>query len=634
MKRLLGILPLVGAYYLIELSAYILLPSSWYGLIFGLAWALMLAGIGVCLPRLAGRIFFGITYLFGAGWTLAQVGYHSVFQKVMWLSDINYAGEGAVFLGDVLGAFPVGWWIFAGIHLTMLVLGIIFFPGKGKNVPQKTEEKGTFLRGITRQRVFTGGCFIAIAVLLLVVMPQVLFHRDKSVWGTRSEFAQATSYKAIYTTMYDANNVYRLTGIYQLTARDFWKHEIYPITPFAKIARAKGVERLDAYFVQRGQAQPNEMTGIYWGKNIVLVLMESMDDWLITREETPTLCRLMEEGISLTDFYTPIYGSARTFNSEFCMNTGMYLPTTGRFVFHYITNDFSQSLPSVMRKQGYSAEVFHYNTAKYYSRGVFEPALGYERYNAYSDYEPDKLKLYDDNLLFDNQGLKEQFFREGTRLNTIITRSAHLGYEYSEALSKFALHKYPEYRGKFPSEEESCARVKAKLVDDCFARLLEELEARGELKNTVIIGLTDHYTYGYKNTEELMALSGVKEKLLLEKTPMFIWSSEGPSLQVDKTASTVDLVPTLLNMMGIEAGYSYLGRDIFDEAYEGYAVFSDGSFISNGLVIECQKDGNYRIIENRRGIELTEEDYAELTDFTSTFREMANELLITDYYRE
>ena len=103
---------------------------------------------------------------------------------------------------------------------------------------------------------------------------------------------------------------------------------------------------------------------------------------------------------------------------------------------------------------------------------------------------------------------------------------------------------------------------------------------------------------------------------------------------MDKTASTVDLVPTLLNMMGIETGYSYLGRDIFDEAYEGYAVFSDGSFISNGLVIECQKDGNYRIIENRWGIGLTEEDYAKLTNFTSTFREMANELLITDYYRE
>ena len=617
MKQVLRILPFVGAYYLIELSAYILLPSSWYGLVFGLAWALILSGICLILPRLAGRVFFGITYLFGAGWTLAQVGYHSVFQKMMWLSDIGFAGEGATFLGDVLGAFPIGWWIFAVLHLAVYIVLLIWFPVcKERNVR------------------FTGVAFVGTAIVLLVVMPQILFLRDKSVWGTRSEFAQATSYKAIYRTMYDAQNVYRITGICQMTARDFWKHEIYPLTPFSKVARAKDVETLEAYFSRRPQKKSNAMTGIYKDKNVILVLMESMDDWLITQEETPTLCKMMEEGICFTDFYTPIYGSARTFNSEFCMNTGMYLPTTGNFVFNYVTNDFSQSLPSVLRTEGYSAEVFHYNTAKYYSRGVFEPALGYEKYNAYSDYETDKLKLYDDNLLFDNEGLEERFFRQGPKLNTIITRSAHLGYLYSEALSKFALHKYPEYRHKFPSEEESCARVKAKLVDDMFSRLLQELEEWGELENTVIIGLTDHYTYGYKNTEELMELSGVEEELLLEKTPCFVWSLDGPSVKVDKTLCTADLLPTVWNLLGVEVPYSYLGQDAFDDSYEGYAVFSDGSFIGSGLVCQKEKNGAYRIIQNERQLELTDSDWQQLTSFVEEFRHMANLLLTSDYYKQ
>ena len=70
------------------------------------------------------------------------------------------------------------------------------------------------------------------------------------------------------------------------------------------------------------------------------------------------------------------------------------------------------------------------------------------------------------------------FFREGQTFNTIITRSAHLSYKYNEVLSHWGLKKYPEYRGMYGSEEEDCARVKAKLVDDMFARLLEELEAR------------------------------------------------------------------------------------------------------------------------------------------------------------
>ena len=49
--------------------------------------------------------------------------------------------------------------------------------------------------------------------------------------------------------------------------------------------------------------------------------MESMDDWMLG-EYTPTLNRLMAEGINFTRFYTPVYGGIRTFNTEFCINTG------------------------------------------------------------------------------------------------------------------------------------------------------------------------------------------------------------------------------------------------------------------------------------------------------------------------
>ena len=54
-------------------------------------------------------------------------------------------------------------------------------------------------------------------------------------------------------------------------------------------------------------------------------------------------------------------------------------------------------------------------------------------------------------------------------------------------------------------------------MDDLFARLLQELEDKGQLDNTVIIGVTDHYTYGYKDEASLYALSGVDDALLLEK---------------------------------------------------------------------------------------------------------------------
>ena len=613
------LLLLTGAYFLIELlAAWILMPESLFGLAFGFCWAAVLAAISLILPGIAGRIFFGITYYFYLVWTLAQTGYYKVFNRMMWLSDVFYAGEGAGFLDDVLGSFPVIWWL-GGVALIGLgVLVLCNFPKVSSGFFQRLP----FL--ITA----------VISVIMLCLFPEMVFLRDLGVWGTRSEYAQSSSYRATYNTMYDAANVYDICGIYQLTFRDVWKHELYPLTPAYRRELAAQTAEIDDYFSQRGDHGENEMTGVFAGKNVVMVLMESMDDWMITQEDTPTLCRLMEEGINFTSFYTPGYGTARTINSEFCVNTGIYLPTTGDYVFDYVTNDFSQSIASQATDNGYTAEVFHYNDPDFYSRGVFEPAMGYNAYNCYADYENDKERLYDECLLFDIPALNDLFFREGQTLNTIITRSAHLSYVYNEVLSYYALKQYPQYRGKYGSQEEDCARVKAKLVDDLFARLLAELANKGQLENTVIIGVTDHYTYGYKNTRELHKHSGVDNDLLLEKTPCFVWSADGPAMTVDKTLNTADFLPTMLNLLGMDSPYDYLGQDAFDPDYEGYALFPNGSWISDGVACVVSAGGEPEIIQNEKGIPVTEEWLRKMAERSRSFIRISNLLLTSNYYRQ
>lgn len=614
----LNLLYLAIPFFLIEVLAYLLLsPNEVYCFAFGGLWAALLASVLLLLPRKACRIGFGILYYVMVLWTLAQAGYVRVFQKMMWLSVILYAGEGATFLGDVVSMFPLFWWLSGAVMIALGVLVLRYFPKVTGRFPARLP----YL--VTAAAFVTGLC----------LMPEAVFLRDKDVWGTRSEYAQSSSYRATYNTMYDAQNVYNICGIYQLTMRDIWVHEIYPLTPAYRASLHLQKEEINQYFDARPAASSNEMTGALAGKNVILVLMESMDDWMITPEDTPTLYQMMQEGISFTNFYTPGYGSARTLNSEFCVNTGIYLPTTGSYVFDYVTNAFNQSIASQMTANGYSAEVFHYNNPEFYSRGVFEPAMGYNAYNSYEYYETDEDKLFDECLLFDNPELSDLFFREGQTFNTIITRSAHLSYVYNEVLSHYALKQYPEYRGMYASQEEDCARVKAKLVDDMFARLLQELEARGQLENTVIIGVTDHYTYGYKNEEELLAHSGVDDLLLLEKTPCFVWTANGPAMQVDKLTNTSDFLPTVLNLLGIDSPYRYLGQDAFDPNYEGYVYFPDGSWIYDGVVCKVNEDGEYEILYNEYGKEITEDELLKMADKIMDYIQVSNLLLTSDYYK-
>lgn len=601
---ILSFLMLTAVFYAIELYAFGLLqPGDTLGLWFGLMWSLLLGSLVFALPRRISRIVFGIVYFLLALWTIAQVGYYRVFGKLMWFSTVFFADEGAAFFGDVLSSFSTGWWVFSPLLLILGAAVLIFYP----KTPKKLW-KLTLLVPITA------------AIITVSFLPQSIYGRDEGVWGTQSEYEQVSSSKAAYDTMYDAKRVYNMCGIYHLTWRDLWVNCLYPLTPAYQTELQEQHTRIDSFFNARSSQDSNEMTGLFEGKNVILVLMESMDDYMITPEDTPTICAMMDEGINFTQFYTPGYGGARTLNSEFCMNTGIYLPTTGKYVFNYITNDYSQSIASSMADQGYSGHVFHYNTDKFYSRGVFEPALGYESYVSYEDYTQDKNALYNDQLLFDIQEIEDLFFRDGQTFNTIITRSAHLSYKYNEVLSYYGLKQYPQYRGMYGSEEEDCARLKARLVDDLFTRLLSELEEHGQLENTVIIAMTDHYTYGYKNTEELMKLSGVTDPLLLEKTPCFIWSADCPSVTVDKTLNTADLLPTVLNLMGIDNGLHYLGQDAFDPNYQGYVIFPDGTWITEGIVSTAST--------------LTEEENAKMNALAAEFITVNNLLLTSDYYKQ
>ena len=123
------------SYFLVECYAYVILqPGDLMGLAFGGAWALLLAALVLCLPKLAGRITYGVSYYLIAGWTIGQTGYYQTFGKIMWLTDLFYLDEGAVFLGDVLSGFSVTWWIGAVALLAFGGVLIAFWPNWRKRL--------------------------------------------------------------------------------------------------------------------------------------------------------------------------------------------------------------------------------------------------------------------------------------------------------------------------------------------------------------------------------------------------------------------------------------------------------------------------------------------------------------------
>ena len=610
-------LPLIGlpvSFFFIELFAYFFLGrDSHWPLVFGFHWAVLLTGLITLLPVKSSQFAYLISYFLFAGYAIVQTGYYLLFKKMMWLSDFRYVSEGSDYF-SVLLSYPLFWWL--GI-LGLVVVGIL----AGRFFPQP--RKGIGYRAASLLLVLA-------TMMSLHTLPPKIFISDEDVQYAESDYGRAQSLEAAYENMFNPHRLYQVCGIFHTLTKDVYTHYLYPITPGYRAEQQAARDTIDAYFQSRNPSEPNEMTGLLEGKNVILVLMESMDDWMIG-EHTPTLVHLMEESLNFTNFYTPGYGGIRTFNTEFCINTGSFLSSQGGYAFDYVTNTFDQSLANQMKEEGYSPMVFHYNSPSFYSRGVFSEAMGYEEYVCYQDYVPKNDKsLHDDNLLFDSEELSNKFFREGKRLNFVITRSAHLSYKYNEVLSHWALQKYPEYKGMTGNEETDCAYVKARLVDDFFARMLEELEARGELDNTVIIGVTDHYTYGYKDLASLLSLSGVEDTILLEKTPCFIWSAGLEPQEISKILNTSDLLPTVMNLLGMNQEYDYIGSDAFDSRYDGFVPFSGGNWIHGDIA----KDGKKLVSISGQAQTVTAQFQKEMAARVRDFIKINNLILDTDYYSD
>ena len=624
-KKRIPFLFVFVSFVLVELFGLcFLLPEGEKGkfpLLFGLFWSGILSALLYLLPGKVSRVIYGITYFLTAVYAGVQTGYYILFSEMMWLSDFRYASEGADY-ADMLLTYPAGWWL--GIF-GMIAQGIV-------NLWKFPVVKRTALKGIL-------SCLVIAASLLgMNVLPERIFEADEKIQYAGSDYGRSQSAEAVYENMFNTHRLYRICGLHQTLAKDIYKDVIYPLTPSHAREQEEAEDTIREYFAGREDPQPNAMTGKLAGKDVVLVLMESMDDWMIG-QHTPTLEKLMGESINFIRFYTPVFGGIRTFNTEFSINTGSFLSSKGGYAFDYVTNAYPQSLANRLREAGYSAKTFHYNDPTFYSRGEFSPAMGYEEYVCYADYvteTDEKVKknlLYDDLLLFDNEGLNAEFFREGQpNLNFVITRSAHLSYKYNEVLSYWGLKKYPQYRGLTGNEETDCAYLKARLVDDFFARLLQELEKQGQLENTVIIGVTDHYTYGYKNMEELLKLSGTDETLLLERTPCFIWSPGLEPMEMDKVLNTSDLLPTMLNLLGVESPYDYIGHDAFDDRYEGFVPFSNGSWISGDTAYDSGSKKLISISGNQQNIPA--DFQKEMAEKVQEFIKINNLILDADYYQE
>ncbi|MDD2505546.1 MAG: LTA synthase family protein, partial [Bacilli bacterium] len=536
---------------------------NWYYLVpnlFSLLWISFILGITKNLKNKIGVTFYLFNYILYLIIYISQSIYFSYFTSFYDFSVLEFAGEGAAYFDTVL--LNVKYWVIItvllSVYLTIKGLKIIKYNSKIKI------KKIIYL--------------IIIFIVIHLITPSFLGQTKKSI-----SWDDWRNPRSIYKSFNDNNKSFMISGLYEYTFRDFY------ITYIKKNNKLTLEEEkvLKENFISSKIGESNKYTGIFSGKNLILIQLESIENFLITKEIMPTTYKMMNSSINFVNHYSFTSGGGSTFNSEFMVNTGYSSAYNyNQSAYSFSRNNYKYSLPNILKEYNYESNAFHMNTSEYYSRGANYKSFGYKNYYGLKDqdsYKGNTNYWLDRELILNSDFNKLLFSAEDLFMNYIITYSAHMPFSSSKGTCS-------KLTDKVALTELECLKIQAKETDYFMKLLLEDLEKKDKLNDTVIVVFSDHYLYTLEN-KNILDDYKTTDNQLINHTPFFIWTNKQNKQEIKKVNSQLDILPTILNLMGVKY-YSnyYLGEDILSDSFYPLVFFPDGSWYNGFTYV---KDGKY-----------------------------------------
>jgi len=598
--------------------------------LFTIIWIFLIVGTSLSIQKKRGRILYIIFFILSFILFITNNIYYSMTDSFFSFNLLGLASEGSDYFIDAILNCNIWVYVSSIIIIISFIVGLKYYP----KTTQSNKKKLIYI--------------ILIFLISHTIAPLFLGRANDDL-----EWSTWRNPRNIYINYNDSNKSMMVSGIYEYSFRDFY----ITYLKTKKTTNKDELNFLEQEYLTKDENYSNNYTGKYQDKNLIIIQLEGLDSWMLTEEDTPTLYNMMNNSINFTNHYSYYNGGGSTFNSEFAVNTGFITPlsyTQNAYTFN--KNAFPYSLANLFKDRGYSVNAFHMNTSEYYSRRVNYKNWGYDNYYGLQDlgtYVDDSYIL--DRELILNEEFNQKLFENEKFVDYIIAYSSHLPFSTSSGVCKKLvtedilkelglLEKYNEglinisykkeskedellekrlilvieeefidntenkiYEIEIPEmTEEECVRRQAKETDYMVELLLQNLRDKNLIDNTIIAVFTDHYLYTLTDQTIIENYKGTNNNLI-NKTPFFIWSNNGENKKITEVTSQLNILPTLLNLFGLEYHPNYyIGDDSLNSNYKGYVFFSDYSWYDGNIYVDGGIISNNKYIDP---LELDDKNY-------------------------
>ena len=390
------------------------------------------------------------------------------------------------------------------------------------------------------------------------------------------------------------------------------------------------LNNINNYIKNKDITDYNSHTGMFEGKNLIVIMMESTNDIIINKDLYPNFYKLYSEGISFKNNYSP-RNSCATGNNEFSGMTGLYTIQNNCTANVFSNNTYFTSIFNIFKNAGYRATSMHDYTEQYYVRNIIHKNLGSEAYYNANDLN---IKYYNE---YKNWASDEDFMNAAMDITLndtsnkpfmlwLTTVSGHQPYKVSsvEGDKYLSITEGTDY-----SMELRRYMSKLKTFDNGLGILLDKLKASGKLDDTVIVMYGDHYPYGLKNKDISSVLTYGLDDYEVERVPMVIYNSTIKSEVVEKYSSYINLTPTLANLFNLDYDPRYyMGTDVFSDDYLNMVAFADGSW-KNADVYYNASSGSIKYYTSN---EYTTDELIKINNIVTNRMQISESIIRNNYF--
>ena len=390
------------------------------------------------------------------------------------------------------------------------------------------------------------------------------------------------------------------------------------------------LNNINNYIKNKDITDYNSHTGMFEGKNVIVIMMESTNDIIINKDLYPNFYKLYSEGISFKNNYSP-RNSCATGNNEFSGMTGLYTIQNNCTANVFSNNTYFTSIFNIFKNAGYRATSMHDYTEQYYVRNIIHKNLGSEAYYNANDLN---IKYYNE---YKNWASDEDFMNAAMDITLndtsdkpfmlwLTTVSGHQPYKVSsvEGDKYLSITDGTDY-----SMEVRRYMSKLKTFDNGLGILLDKLKASGKLDDTVIVMYGDHYPYGLKNKDISSVLTYDLDDYEVERVPMVIYNSTIKSEVVEKYSSYINLTPTLANLFNLDYDPRYyMGTDVFSDDYLNIVAFADGSW-KNADVYYNASSGSVKYYTSN---EYTTDELIRINNIVTNRMQISESIIRNNYF--